>query len=93
MKKVIIKAFMVLCAISFIVPFIPIAACSTTQGDTTFSVDEGDIYKWTTSGGLPEYSGYKYELKIEDIYNGSHMTVDSYIMGATLRLWNNTASM
>ncbi|MFW9940719.1 MAG: hypothetical protein ACFFFT_06745 [Candidatus Thorarchaeota archaeon] len=92
-KKLITILLLVLCALSFIGPFIPIATCTTTQGDTTFSVDEGDIYNWTATGGLPPVIGCKFELTIEDIYNGSHMTVNSFIIDATLRFWNNTAKM
>jgi len=90
MKKLMKISLLVLSITSFILPFISNATCNTTQGDTTFSVDEEDSYLWTATGGLPEYIGYKYELTIEDIYNGSYMTVDSYIIDATLRLYNKT---
>ncbi len=90
MKKLRKITLLVLCATSFILPFLSNATFTITQGDTTFGVDEGDTYLWTATGGLTEYIGYKYELTIEDIYNGSYMTINSYIIEATLRLYNNT---
>ena len=89
MKKLTKITLLVLCATSFILPFLSNATFTITQGDTTFGVDEGDTYLWTATGGLTEYIGYKYELTIEDIYNGSYMTINSYIIEATLRLFNN----
>jgi len=84
MKKLMKITLLVLCTISFIFPFISSAAGATTQGDTTFGVDEGDSYIWTFTSGTPDIKGFKYNLTIEDIYNGSYMTIDSYIIDATL---------
>ncbi|MBY8990702.1 MAG: hypothetical protein KGD58_08120 [Candidatus Lokiarchaeota archaeon] len=88
LKKIIL---VLLCTTLFVLPFISSATCVTTQGDTTFGVDEGESLIWTTTGGAPEYSGHRFNLTIQDIYNGSHMTVDSYMINATLRYYNKTA--
>jgi hypothetical protein len=86
-KKLLVLLF---CTSIFLFPFISKATCITTQGDTTFGVDEGDVLIWTSTGGAPEYRGHQYNLTIEDIYNGSYMTINSYIIDATLGYYNKT---
>lgn len=78
------------CSFLLLFPFISNVAGTTTQGDTTFGVDKGEELIWKVTGGVPEYKGFKYNLTIEDIYNGSYMTVDSFIIDATLTLYNKT---
>jgi len=74
-------------------PFIINTVGITTQGDTTFGLDEGEVLVWTSTGGVPEYIGNRYNLTIQDIYNGSYMTVDSFIINATLGYYNKTAGL
>jgi len=57
MKKLMKVTLLVLCTISFVFPFIYSTTGATTQGDTTFGVDEGDFYRWTFTGG--EIKGFK----------------------------------
>jgi hypothetical protein len=70
-----------LCLIIFIIPLISSTTSITTQGDTTFNVDEGDFFLWTFTSG---FTGDKYNLTIEEIYNGTYMSVDSYMLNATI---------
>jgi hypothetical protein len=93
MKKLMKITLLVLCIISFVFPFISSAIGATTQGDTTFGVDKGDFYRWTFTSGPPSLKGFKYNLTIEDIYNGSHLTIDSYIIDATLGFYNKTEKL
>lgn len=86
-KKIILLLF---CTSLFLFPFISTATCVTTQGDTTFGVDEGESLIWTCTGGASEFIGTRYNLTIQDIYNSTYMTVDSYMIDATLRLYNKT---
>jgi hypothetical protein len=86
-KKITISLF---CASLFFFTFISNAVCITTQGDTTFGVNENESLVWTVTDGSPEVIGFRYNLTIQDIYNGSYMTVDSYIINATLRFYNKT---
>ncbi|MFW9940720.1 MAG: hypothetical protein ACFFFT_06750 [Candidatus Thorarchaeota archaeon] len=67
-----------LCSILFMVPLISNSRCITTQGDTTFNVDEGDFFLWATTGGD------KINLTIEEIYKGTYLSVDSYMINATI---------
>ncbi|MFX1366308.1 MAG: hypothetical protein ACFFCE_11400 [Promethearchaeota archaeon] len=90
MRRIIKITFLLICSTLFLFPFIPNALCITTQGDTTFGVDEGQELSWTVTGGIPEYIGYKYKVTIEDIYNGSYMSIDSFMIDATVSSYNKT---
>jgi hypothetical protein len=72
-----------LCSILFLVPLISSATSITTQGDTTFNVDEGDFFLWTITGGD------KYNLTIEEIYNGTYMSIDSYMINVSLGYYDS----
>lgn len=78
------------CTTLILLPFIPNAVCATTHGDTTFGVDVGNEFVWTFTSGSPEIVGFKYNLTIEDIYTGNYMTVDSYMIDATMARYNKT---
>lgn len=90
MKKLMKITLFLFCTTLFLFPFIFSATCTTTQGDTTFGVDEGETLVWTATGGSPELIGYKYNITIEDIYNGTYMTVDSYLIDVTMGEYNKT---
>ena len=91
MKKLMKITLFLFCTTLFLFPFIFSATCTTTQGDTTFGVDEGETLVWTATGGSPEIIGFKYNITIEDIYNGTYMTVDSYLIDVTMGEYNKTA--
>ena len=91
MKKIMKITLLVFCTTLFLFPFIFSATCTTTQGDTTFGVEEGETLVWTATGGSPEIIGFKYNITIEDIYNGTYMTVDSYLIDVTMGEYNKTA--
>jgi len=90
MKKLMKITLFLFCTTLFLFPFIISATCTTTQGDTTFGVDEGETLVWTATSGSPELIGYKYNITIEDIYNGTYMTVDSYLIDVTMGEYNKT---
>ena len=91
MKKLMKITLFLFCTTFFLFPFIFSATCTTTQGDTTFGVDEGETLVWTATGGSPEIIGFKYNITIEDIYNGTYMTVDSYMIDVTMGFYNKTS--
>jgi len=74
-------------------PFISSATCVTTHGDTTFGVDIGNEFVWTFTSGSPDLIGNKYNITIEDIYTGNYMTVDSYMIDATMGRYNKTEAI
>ena len=90
MKKLMKITLFLFCTTLFLFPFIFSATCTTTQGDTTFGVDEGETLVWTATGGSPEIIGFKYNITIEDIYNGTYLTVDSYLIDVTMSEYNKT---
>ena len=90
MKKLMKITLFLFCTTLFLFPFIFSATCTTTQGDTTFGVDEGETLVWTATSGSPEVVGCKYNITIEDIYNGTYMTVDSYLIDVTMGEYNKT---
>ncbi|MFX1278272.1 MAG: hypothetical protein ACFFA3_02575 [Promethearchaeota archaeon] len=91
MKKITTMTLLLFCSFLLLFPFVSNVVGITTQGDTTFGVDKGQELIWKVTGGVPEYKGFKYNLTIEDIYNGSYMTVDSFIIDATFRMYNKTS--
>ena len=90
MKKIKEITLLLFCSTLFLFPFISSATCATTHDDTTFGVDIGDELVWTFTSGSPDILGFKYNLTIEDIYTGNYMTVDSYMIDATMGKYNKT---
>ena len=90
MKKL-MKITIILCfGTLFMFAFIKSSTGATTQGDTTFGVDVDDEYNWKVTGGLPDLIGYRYKVTIEDIYIGTHLTVNCSRLDCTLEFYNAT---
>lgn len=90
MKKL-MKITILLCfGTLFIFPFIQSSTAATTMGDTTFGVDVDDEYNWRVTAGVPDVIGYQYKIVIENIYLGTHLTVDCSRLDCTLEFYNAT---
>lgn len=90
MKKIKKITILLLCTALFLIPFIQIGVSETTQGDTTFGVEEDNFFTWKATEGIPEIIGMKYNMTIEQIYVANYMSIDSYMIDCTLGFYNVT---
>ncbi|TKJ18739.1 MAG: hypothetical protein CEE43_17225 [Promethearchaeota archaeon Loki_b32] len=77
----------------FMLAFIQSSTGATTQGDTTFGVDRLDEYNWKITAGAPEVIGYKYKIKIENIFVGGGVyqpNVHCCLLDVTMEFYNAT---
>lgn len=89
MKAIYKKLSVILTSLILFSSVLTNAKASTTVGDSTFFVEKDEVYIWTItkSPGAPYEKGDKIRLTIEDIGNGTYLTVDVAIINCTIDIY------